>query len=141
MALRIGELLLSKKLLTQEQLDKALIEQSRSGKFLGEIFIQMGFVREEDLLKALADQFETHFVALDSVQINPLIAKLVPHDLVIEHKVMPIEMRNGVLLIAVSNPLDMWPMSNLQKQLNLADVQIVLAKKADILQTIEKYYK
>jgi hypothetical protein len=64
----------------------------------------------------------------------------VPVDLVAEYHFMPIEMRNGVILIAVSNPLDMWPMSALQKQVNVSDVQIVLAQKKDILQTIRKHY-
>ncbi len=140
MALRIGELLISKKMLTQEQLEKALIEQGHSGKFLGEILVEMGMVHEEDLLKALAEQFNTRFVKLDNVQINPVVVKMVPVDLIAEYRFMPIEMRNGVMLIAVSNPLDMWPMSMLQKQLNLQDVQIVLAQKKDIQATIRKYY-
>jgi hypothetical protein len=140
MALRIGEMLIEKGLLTQEKLDLALLEQGKTGKFLGEILVQMGFVHEEDLLKSLAQQFNTHYVKLDQVQINPVAVKAVPVDLVAEFKFMPIEMRNAVMLIAVSNPLDMWPMSALQKQLNLSDVQIVLARKDDILQTIRKYY-
>lgn len=140
MALRIGELLIEKKFLTQAQLEQALLEQTRSGKFLGEILVQMGMVHEEDLLKVLAEQFNTRFVKLDQVQINPVVVKMVPVDLIAEFKFMPIEMRNSVMLIAVSNPLDMWPMSALTKQLNLSDVQIVLAQKQDIMQTIRKYY-
>ncbi len=140
MALRIGELLVNKKLLTVDQLDAALSEQSRSGKFLGEILVQMGMVHEEDLLKVLAEQFNTHFVKLSEVQINPVVVKMVPVDLVAEHHFMPVEMRSGIMLIAVSNPLDMWPMSALQKKLNLSDVQIVLAQKKDILNCIRKYY-
>lgn len=141
MALRVGELLISKKLLTQEQLDSALLQQAESGKFLGEVLIGMGLVDEKSLLMALAEQFNTHFVELERVQINPLIAKMVPQDLVMEHKFMPIEMRSAVLLIAVSNPLDMWPMSVLQKQLRLSDVQTVLARKKDIENFINQYYK
>ena len=140
MALRIGEIFLNKKLLNQQQLEMALQEQGRSGKFLGEILVKMGLVHEDDLLQVLAEQFNTRFVNLDSVQINPLVIKMVPFDLVAEYQFMPVEVRNGVILIAVSNPLDMWPMSVLQKQLNLADVQIVLAKKKDIRQCIQKYY-
>ncbi len=140
MAERLGEILVRKKALTQEQLDAALHEQARTGDFLGEILVRMGFVHETDLLKTLAEQFNTHFVTLQNVHINPLVVKMVPYDLVSEHKFMPIEMRASVLLIAVSNPLDMWPMSALQKQLSLTEVQIVLASKADILETIQKYY-
>lgn len=141
MAMRLGEILISKKLLTQEQLELALLKQSETGKFLGEVLLGMGAVDETNLLKVLAEQFNTHFIELEKVQINPLIAKMVPKDLVIEYKFMPIEMRNAVILIAVSNPLDMWPMSVLQKQLKLSDVQIVLAKKSDIENFIKKYFQ
>ena len=53
---------------------------------------------------------------------------------------MPIEMRNAVILIAVSNPLDMWPMSVLEKKLVLSNVQTVLATKKDIENFIKKYF-
>lgn len=140
MAERLGEILIRKKILNQEQLGAALQEQARSGDFLGEILVKMGLVHESDLLKTLAEQFNTHFVALENVQINPQVVKMVPFDLVSEYKFMPIEMRSSVLLIAVSNPLDMWPMSMLQKQMNLTEVQIVLATRSDIVQTIQKHY-
>ena len=140
MAERLGDSLIRKGLISQEQLEKALAEQSRSGKFLGEILVKLQFVTEDGLLKALAEQFDTQYVALSNVKINPGIAKMVPGETVWEYKVMPIEMRNNVLLIAVPNPLDMWPMSGLQEKLKLSEVRFVLATKSDILKTIEKYY-
>ncbi len=140
MAERLGDTLIKKGLINQEQLDRALAEQGKSGKFLGEILVKLQFVTEDGLLKALAEQFNTHFVALSNVKINPGIAKMVPKDLVWEFKVMPIELRNSVLLIAIPNPLDMWPMSGMQDKLRLSEVQFVLATKNDILKTIEKYY-
>lgn len=136
----LGKTLLRKKVITSEKLDLALQEQAHSGKFLGEILIAKGFITERELLETLAGQFNTRFVALSQVQINPMISRLVPKSLVWEYKFMPIEMRNSILLIAVSNPLDMWPMSVLQERLALAETQIVLASKADILKAIEKFY-
>ena len=126
--------------MSQEQLDAALQEQSRTGKVLGEILIQLGYAREEDVLRVLAEQFNTRFVELHRVRVNPQVLKLVPRALAWEYKFMPIEVRTSVLLIAVSNPLDMWPMSVLQDKLDLTEVQIVLAKKEDILQAIQKFY-
>ena len=141
MAERIGEMLLRSKLLNHDQLDKALREQVQTGEFLGEIMIRLGFVKEDELLHVLAKQFNTRYVSLDKVAINPQVIKLVPIDLVEEHLFVPIEMRSAVLLIAVANPLDMWPMSVLQKRLNISEVQIVLATKEDIKKAVQKYYK
>ena len=140
MAERLGEILIRKKIMTAEQLAVALKEQAESSQFLGEILIRLGFVSEIDLLQVLAEQFNTRFVSLDNVMINRDVVRLVPRDLVVEHKIMPVEMRNSVLLIAVSNPLDMWPLSVLQKKMNLTEVRIVLATKKDIEQTVKKHY-
>jgi len=140
MAERLGEIFLKKKVVSVEQLEIALQEQTRTGEFLGEILMRLGFAKEEDLLRALAEQFNTRFVDLSRIRINPLVLKLVPRGLAWEYKFLPIEVRNSVLLIAVSNPLDMWPMSVLQEKLDLAEVQTVLARKEDIMQGIQKYY-
>lgn len=140
MAERIGQIFLRRKLISGEQLDKALREQAQNGKFLGEILIGHGSVTEQGLLETLAEQFNTRFVILEQAQINPLIERIVPKTLVMEYSFMPIEIKNAVLLMAVSNPLDMWPMSVVQEKMNLAEVQTVLATKEDIRRTIEKYY-
>ncbi len=140
MAQRIGELLVKNHLITEAQLEQALQEQTQNGDFLGEILIRLGFVTEADLLKSLAEQFNTRYVSLEQVRINPIVLKMVPKDLVWEYKFMPIETRSSILLIAVSNPLDMWPMSVLKERLDLSEVQIVLAQKDDILKAIFKYY-
>ena len=140
MAERLGEIFIKKKLVSAEQLEIALQEQTHTGEFLGEILIRLGFTKEENLLQVLSEQFNTRFVDLTRVRVNPLVLKMVPRGLAWEYKFLPIEVRNSVLLIAVSNPLDMWPMSVLQEKLDLAEVQTVLARKDDIVQAIQKYY-
>ena len=140
MAERLGEIFLKKKLVNATQLEHALQEQTHTGEFLGEILMRLGYTKEEDLLKVLAEQFNTRYVTLDRIRVNPVVLKMVPKILALEYKFLPVEVRSGVLLIAVSNPLDMWPMSVLQEKLDLAEVQIVLAGKDDIFQAIQKYY-
>ena len=137
---RIGDVLIRKVLITREQLEAALQEQVHTGEFLGEILMRMGYIKEEDLLSALAEQFNTRFVKLSSVRINPVVVKMVPKALVMEYKIMPIESRAGVMLIAMANPLDIWPTSVLQEKLSLQEVQFVLARKSDIEEQIKKYY-
>ncbi|MSR77431.1 MAG: hypothetical protein EXS63_04310 [Candidatus Omnitrophica bacterium] len=137
---RVGEIFLRKKIVTHEQLEAALQDQVHTGEFLGEILIRMGYVKEEDLLRVLAEQFNTRFVELKDVRINPVVINMVPRNIVMEYKLIPIEMRSGLMLIAMSNPLDIWPTSVLQEKLNLDEVQFVLATKNDIMGHINKYY-
>ncbi len=140
MAIRIGELLIKKGLVNPDQLETALRDQATSGEFLGNILIRLGYITEENLLTALAEQFQTRFVSLEKVYVNPQVIKMVPGNLVREYKFLPIEMRSGVMLIAVSNPLDMWPMSVLHQRIELSEITIVLAKKDDIQKAIQKHY-
>ena len=137
---RLGEIFLKKKIVTHEQLEAALQDQVHTGEFLGEILIRLNYVKEEDLLQVLADQFNTRFVSLKDVRVNPVVIKMVPKNLVLEYKLLPIEMRGSLLLIALTNPLDIWPTSVLQEKLKLDEVQFVLATRQDILDHIKKYY-
>jgi type IV pilus assembly protein PilB len=137
---RLGDILVRRKILDSAQLQACLEEQNRTNKFLGEILVQRQFVTERQLLEILAEQFQTRFVSLADLKIGPVVINLVPKELVFEHKFMPLAMQSAVILIAVSNPLDMWPMSVLQSKLDLAEVRFVLAEKADIENAIKKHY-
>ena len=56
--IRLGDLLIQQGLLTDEQLKLALDEQKRSGRKLGRIFVDSGYVTEEGISKALARQLQ-----------------------------------------------------------------------------------
>jgi type IV pilus assembly protein PilB len=137
---RIGEIFLRKKLVRHEQLEAALQEQIHTGEFLGQVLMRLGYATEEQVLRILAEQFHTRYVLLAEETVNPAAVKLVPRETIYQHRIMPVDLRNKVLLIAVSNPLDMWPLSLLQEQLRLDDVHFVLAKEKDIQDLIKKHY-
>lgn len=138
---RIGEIFLKKRIINDSQLELALHEQVQTGEFLGEILIRLGYAKETDVLKVLAEQAKTRFVNLSEVRINPKVSQLVPSGIVLEHQIMPIDVQGEVLLVATHNPLDIWPLSQLQEQMALSEVQFVLASKDDIRNHIEKYFK
>ena len=140
MADRLGDILVRRRILNPSQLQACLEEQSKTNQFLGEILVQKNYVSERQLLEILAEQFQTRFVSLEDLKIGSVVLSLVPKGLVFEHKFMPLAIQSGVILIAVSNPLDMWPMSVLQSKLDLAEVRFVLAEKADIANAIKKHY-
>ena len=140
MAEPIGAVFVKRKMISELQLETALQEQAHTGEFLGEILMRLGYVNEEALLTALAEQFNTKFVKLNNVRINPQALKMVPKAFAWEYKIMPIDIRAAVLLIAISNPLNVWPMSDLQEKADVLEVQIVLAGKEDLIQAIRKHY-
>ena len=76
--IRLGEILLQQKLLTEEKLRSALEEQKRSGRKLGRIFIDAGFVTEEQIGSALARQLQVPFINLKHFNIRPEVATRLP---------------------------------------------------------------
>lgn len=117
MAKRIGEILVEKKLLTPEELNRALLEHKKTGEFLGSALIKMGYISEEKLLQSLAEQLNIPFVNLKHTTIDQAVIKSVPARLVQHYKVMPIGWEHDVLTIALSDPLHMWPLEDIRLHL------------------------
>ena len=87
MPLRIGELLTKAKLLTNEQLERALDEQKQSGGRIGEHLIRLGYVTEEDILDCLSQQYGVPSINLRHFDIDEGIIRLIPAD--VARKVTP----------------------------------------------------
>ena len=76
--IRLGDLLISQGLLTDEQLKMSLDEQKRSGRKLGRIFVDSGYVTEEGISKALAGQLRIPFIDLKQFNPKQELIKLLP---------------------------------------------------------------
>lgn len=139
MALRIGEILVEKRLITPEQLDHALGEHQKTKEFLGQTLIRLGLITEEKLLKVLAEQQGVAFLNLKTIEIDEDVTKKVPAKFAWHYKIMPIILKGNVLTVATSNPFDMWPIDDLEANLGYR-VQTALALSSDIVEAIRKYY-
>jgi general secretion pathway protein E/type IV pilus assembly protein PilB len=139
MALRIGDILIEKKMITPVELEKALQEQRRTKQSLGVLLVNMGYITEEALLKTLAEQQGMLFVELRNITIDERALKIVPAKLAIHYKIMPITLLEGALTIAISDPFDMWPVDDLETHLGCR-IERVLATHKDISEALKKYY-
>ena len=70
---RLGEILVQQKLLSEEQLGLALTEQKRSGRKLGRVFVENGYVTEEQIAGALARQLNIPYLNLKFFNVNPCL--------------------------------------------------------------------
>jgi len=139
MALRLGEILVEKKIITPQELDLAINEQQKTKKLLGEILVSMGFITERRLLQILAEQQGIPFLELKDISIDEKVIKAVPAKFIWHYKIMPIKIADNVLTIAMSNPFDAWPIDDLEAHLGLR-VEKALAVSADITEAARKYY-
>lgn len=139
MSLRIGEILVEKQLITEEQLARAITEHKKSKEFLGQTIIRLGFLSEEKLLKILAEQQGMSFLNLKDVRFDNEIITKMPAKFAWHYKIMPITLKGNVLTVATSNPFDMWSIDDLETNLGYR-VETVLALSSDIVEAIRKYY-
>ncbi|MFA6358171.1 MAG: ATPase, T2SS/T4P/T4SS family [Candidatus Omnitrophota bacterium] len=137
MVIKIKQMLLNKKLITPEQLELAIQEQSKTGELLKIILIRKGFLSEEDFLKVLSEQFNIPFIKLKETVIDPLAVKKVPAKFAWYYKVMPVKFTDNKLVIASSDPLR--SLDDLRIFLGY-DLKPALASEEEIMEAIKEYY-
>jgi type IV pilus assembly protein PilB len=141
MAVRLlGEILVNKGYISREKLNEALKKSPENEDILGRMLIKMGYVKEGQVFEALAEQFNIPFYPyLKKIQISPEAIKAVPVKFVQHYGFMPLELKEKVLTIAVSNPMDVWLAENIKLNLGF-QVQRVLSPRSEIDEAIRKYY-
>jgi len=133
---RLGEILISKSLISFEQLHEALDEQKNSSKSLGEILTNKGYIAEADLMEGLVKQYNMPYIKLGNYQINPDAVGKVPLDALKKYCVFPINVEDNMLVVATSNPEDFIAESDL-RFLSGMYVKFVLASKSELLSYLE----
>lgn len=135
----LGRLLLDRGLITESQLQQALDEQRYTGKLLGRAIVELGFVREEEVLKTLGVQAGMEYVDLKKLVISNEVLQKVPPSIAKIYKVIPVKFENNTLTIAMNDPLNVNIPDDLRFMLE-CPVKCVIATENDILETIQKYY-
>src|SRR6266511_5669379 len=106
---QLGQILLEQGLITNEQLEKALAAHKSTARSLGRTLIDLGYIKERDLVMALAEQVGLDFVDLSEYQIDHLAASLLPEQLARRYRALPIGERDHNLPARLSDQLT--PMS------------------------------
>src|SRR6266498_2335359 len=135
---QLGQILLEQGLITNEQLERALGEHRSTARSLGRTLIDLGYIRERDLVMALAEQVGLDFVDLSEHQIDPLAASLLPEQLARRYRALPIGERDGKLLVAMSDPANVFALDDIRSITN-RDVQPIVATASDVERAIAKF--
>ncbi len=137
--LRLGEYLVMIGLIDKETLNKALKAQKSSKKRLGEVLMDMGVADDVVIAKALAVRLKLPYGRIDKANIPNDIIKLIPPELAEKHGVVPLKKDGNRLLIAMTNPLDLYALEDLRFFTQLPIDRAVVPSR-DIVTSIEKYY-
>ena len=128
---RLGEILREKFHLSELKLEEALAYQQEKGGRLGEVLLHLRILREEQVLEALAQQFDMTWIPhLDSTHVDHEVIKKVPIAFCRRYRVLPMRDENGAILTASSDPLETVAMDDLRLLLGKPIVPVLTSTVA-----------
>ncbi len=135
----LGDLLLSQQKISAEDLEKALSIQQAGGERLGRLLVNLGFISEEELLKTTARQLNLEYLPLVRFPTSPPLTIGIPTKFMEQYKFFPLSLSDGVLAIAMADPLDTVTIDALRLRTNCR-LRVYISKEGDIAEAIERYF-
>ncbi len=139
MSERLGELLLKRNFITQEQLKRAQEEQKVKGGRLESNLIRLGYIKEDELLSFLSAQYRVPSVKISKIEINPNVIKLIPSSTAKKYFIIPINRMGPKLTLAMADPSNILVIDEV-KFMTGFNVEPVVASETEIIDAIKKYY-
>jgi len=138
--LRIGDLLIANSLITEEQLQTALVEQKRTGLRLGRTLLDLKMIDEDTLLDLLSRQLDIPFVHLKSYQFKPDIVAKLPETYARRFRAIILDEQDGELLVGMVDPLDLIAIDEVRRQVGQA-LHIAVVRESELLTTLDMVYR
>ncbi|MFH0764920.1 MAG: ATPase, T2SS/T4P/T4SS family [Calditrichota bacterium] len=145
---KLGEILVSKNLITPDQLQEGLDQQKFAKPRIGEAFaklrigealVEIGYITESDVYEALGDQLGVPYVSLSFYSVDSAVVGLVPETLARQHKVIPLFRIGNSLTLGMADPLNLGVLDQVMREIGL-EVEPAICSESDINQAIDHYY-
>jgi len=128
----IGQILLEKKLVTQEQLDEALnVQKNAPGQKLGHVLVDLGFVEQQEVDRAYAEQLGFPYFEPDKTALDEEVAKTLPQSIARRYKAIPIGRSGNRLTVAMADPTNVFALDDI-RLITGFEVDPVLASESDL---------
>ena len=137
--MKLGEILLEQGLISEDMLAQALEEQQKDGKRIGSTLMKLGFVKEEELLKALSKHFGIESVDLREHELDESLLKLIPSEIAGKYLVVPVNRFGHTITLAMINPGDVAAVEDIQFATGFEVVPVVASEDA-ILEIVREHY-
>lgn len=133
------KILIDSQKITTEELRVALSSQKKTGKDLKEVLVENGFLTEDEILSIISEYLFIPYLDPSKFKIDSGIVNLIPEDITRRFSLFPLYKAGDILLIAVSEPLDILTLDNLRLSIG-CEIKQVLAKEKIISSSIATYY-
>src|SRR3989338_4777155 len=136
---KLTKILIDKKLLKQEDIEKAVSLQREKGGSLSDLLVKLGFISKSDLIVTLSHGLGIPPINLSRFKIDPTVIKLIPKKIARHYKILPISKMGGTLMIAMADPLNIFAIDDI-KTLTGFKISPVITTDKDIDEAIGQYY-
>ncbi len=136
---KLEDLLLEAGVITTDELKQIQIVQKKSGQSFIRSLVESNIITEEKLLETLETHLEIPYVDLFNYQLNPQVITLVPQTMARGYGVVLIDRREGKLILAMADPLNLMALEDVSVVTNEI-VEPVIASESAIIYTINQYY-
>ena len=134
-----GQILLEKKLVTEDQIKEALEIQEINGKALGDVLVDLEYTTSNRIIEVLSDYLGMEVIDLENVDFNQDVLDKIPHSVAQLYRIIPIAFEESTITVAQQDPLDIQQMDDLRFLLKY-DVKPVLVERENVANAIDKYY-
>ena len=137
---RLGDLLMEKGLISEDQLMQALAEQKKTGKKIGRAITDLGFVQEDQLLQALSDYFNYPFIDLARFKLHQDLIQLLPETQARRFRCVVLAEEPQGLLVGMADPMDLMTIDDLQRVLK-RPVMPAFVREQELLSILDSVYR
>lgn len=138
--IRLGDLLLSQGVVTQDDLELAYSKQKESGEKLGRLLIDQGLVEERQIFELLASQLQLDFIDLDTYEVDKNLALTLPETYARRYRAMILGSDREEIMVAIADPMDVYAVDELAKIISKPIHRVVVCESA-LLALINDVYR
>ncbi len=135
----MGDILIKEDVINLDQLKTAIQEQKETGKRLGETLLNLGYIDEHQLVAYLSKQYGVPAINLDQFDISLDVLRSVSRESAIKHKLIPINKSGSTLVVAMSDPSNIFAVDDL-KFATGHNIEVVVTSERSIRNAIERFY-
>ncbi len=138
--IRLGDLLIQQKIITQDQLSFALNQQKSNGRKLGRVLVDNAFVTEEHISEALAKQLNIPYINLKFYHINLEQVRMLPESQARRFRAIVLEERANSVLVGMADPTDLFAFDEIARALK-RDIDVAVVTEGNLLESIDRGYR
>ncbi|MDD3988317.1 MAG: ATPase, T2SS/T4P/T4SS family, partial [Candidatus Omnitrophica bacterium] len=136
---RLTEILINNKIITQEQLDQALLVQKEKGGKLSDIIVALKFIKEHELVSTLSEGLGLPLMDLKRFKIDPEVVKIIPVNIARHYQMIPLSKIGDTITLATADPLNIFAIDHVSS-LTGYKINPIISSSQDISQTIDLVY-